>query len=59
MAHTVHCAHDWCDQYSVRVSFRLGVDPAEGEAAHRRKLAEAGWTNVEGRDYCPGHKEES
>ena len=58
MAHTVRCAHDWCDEYSVRVSFSP-APPAQEASAHRRELAKDGWSDHEGRDYCPDHKEGS
>lgn len=54
MAHTVRCAHDDCSELSTRVSFK--PTPREEEAAaHRRALAADGWSDVEGRDYCPDH----
>jgi len=54
MAHTVRCAHNWCDEYSVRVEF-TPTSPEVAAAQHRRALAEVGWTDREGRDYCPEH----
>lgn len=54
MAHTVRCAHDNCPEISTRVAFQ--PKPREQEAAdHRRSLAVDGWSDVEGRDYCPDH----
>jgi hypothetical protein len=54
MAHTVHCDHDLCLEVSTRVSFK--PTPREQLAAdHRRSLTADGWSDVEGRDYCPDH----
>lgn len=54
MAHTIHCAHDDCDEYSCRAPFH--PEPADLQAiAHRAALAADGWGDVEGRDYCPDH----
>ena len=54
MAHTIRCAHDDCLEVSTRVAFQ--PTPREKEAAdHRRSLAADGWSDVEGRDYCPDH----
>lgn len=54
MAHTIRCAHDDCPEISTRVAFQ--PTPREKEAAdHRRSLAADGWSDVEGRDYCPDH----
>lgn len=53
-SHTVHCAADLCDEYSVRVSFQDA--DREGLAhEHRAALVGEGWSDVEGRDYCPDH----
>lgn len=50
--HTVMCAGDWCHETSVRVD--LSGAPAEQVAReHRASLAEDGWQDIEGRDYCP------
>lgn len=54
MAHTIHCAHDECPERSVRVAFKT-ASREEAAAAHRRALAAEGWSDVEGRDYCPDH----
>jgi hypothetical protein len=54
MAHTVRCAQDDCPEYSLRVGFKPASREEEA-ADHRRKLASEGWSDVEGRDYCPDH----
>ncbi|MFI0236338.1 hypothetical protein [Streptomyces sp. NPDC016845] len=54
MAHTIRCAHDDCDEYSLRAA--LQPTPREQEAAdHRHSLTAEGWGDIEGRDYCPEH----
>lgn len=54
MAHTIHCAHDDCLEVSICAAFQ--PTPQEELAAdHRRSLAGEGWSDVEGRDYCPDH----
>jgi hypothetical protein len=54
MAHTIHCAHEDCPELSTAASFKQ--TPREEVAAdHRRSLAAEGWSDVEGRDYCPDH----
>ncbi|MEV5957287.1 hypothetical protein AB0M11_26560 [Streptomyces sp. NPDC051987] len=54
MAHTIRCAHDDCPELSTIASFK--PKPREQQAAdHRRALAAEGWSDVEGRDYCPDH----
>lgn len=54
MAHTIRCAHDDCPEVSTRAAFQ--PTPREELATdHRRALAEEGWSDVEGRDYCPDH----
>jgi hypothetical protein len=55
MAHTIHCAHDDCDEYSCRAPFQ--PEPPDLQAiAHRAALAADGWSDIEGRDYCPDHR---
>lgn len=54
MAHTIHCAYDDCPELSTLAT--LQPTPYEQQAAdHRRALAAEGWSDVEGRDYCPDH----
>ena len=55
MAHTIRCAHDDCDEYSCRATFRPAPSREQEAADHRRSLAADGWADVEGRDYCPDH----
>jgi len=54
MAHTIRCAHDDCPEVSTRAAFN--PTPREQLATdHRRSLAADGWSDIEGRDYCPDH----
>lgn len=54
MANTQQCAYDWCDEWSCRASYR--PISAEQEATeHRASLVKDGWTDLEGRLYCPNH----
>lgn len=55
-SHTIHCANDWCDEYSTRISFQ-GTDTETLAREHRSAIAADGWSDVEGRDYCPEHRE--
>lgn len=54
MAHTIRCAHDDCPEYSLRAAFQPTTREQEA-ADHRRSLTTDGWTDIEGRDYCPDH----
>ena len=54
MAHTIRCAHDDCPEYSLRAACQPTTREKEA-ADHRRSLAGDGWSDVEGRDYCPDH----
>jgi hypothetical protein len=55
MAHTVRRAPAACPEASTRATFQ--PTPRKQVAAdHRRSLAADGWSDVEGRDYCPDHK---
>lgn len=51
-AHTITCAGNWCPEFAVRVSFRA-ISEQEQAPTHRAELASEGWTDIEGRDYCP------
>jgi len=53
-SHSVACAHDDCDEWSHMASFQP-VQPEQLAARHRAGLADEGWTDLEGRDYCPQH----
>lgn len=53
-SHTVRCAADLCDEYSVRVSF-ADTDREGLAREHRAVLVAEGWSDVEGREYCPDH----
>ncbi|MFI7890937.1 hypothetical protein ACIFUY_06690 [Streptomyces sp. CACIS-1.16CA] len=52
--HQITCAADDCDAYSL-TAFLQPITPAERAVRHRRQLAADGWSDVEGRDYCPDH----
>lgn len=43
-----------CHAYAI-TAFYQQIAPAEQAAKHARSLAADGWTDVEGRDYCPVH----
>lgn len=44
-----------CHAYAITAHYqKTTVD--EQAAEHNRKLAADGWSDVEGRDYCPDHK---
>lgn len=47
------CDHDDCLAYVITV--RMSATLTERDTAHRRVLAADGWTDLEGRDYCPDH----
>ncbi|MER6350592.1 hypothetical protein ABT186_01750 [Streptomyces sp. NPDC001634] len=53
-SHSITCAYDDCPEWSTVASLK----PATREqiaAEHRARLAVDGWTDFEGRDYCPDH----
>ncbi|MEU4256302.1 hypothetical protein AB0B42_00520 [Streptomyces fradiae] len=52
--HQVTCAHDWCPEWAITASWHP-IGPQQLAAQHRAELAEDGWTDLEGRDYCPDH----
>lgn len=54
MAHTICCAHNDCPEYSVHVTFQAASRDTEA-TDHRHSIAADGWSDVEGRDYCPDH----
>jgi len=43
-----------CHSYVITGFFQQSTAD-EQAAKHRRELAADGWTDVEGRDYCPDH----
>jgi hypothetical protein len=53
-SHQITCAHDDCGEWSVTAALQ-NDHPAQVAAEHRARLAADGWTDVEGRDYCPDH----
>jgi hypothetical protein len=54
--HQITCAaDDFCPAYSI-TGFFQSTTSTERATTHRRKLAADGWTDHEGRDYCPEHK---
>ncbi|MFF7184675.1 hypothetical protein ACFZAR_05450 [Streptomyces sp. NPDC008222] len=52
--HQITCAHDDCPEWSITTTARR-IHPAWLAAEHRARAAADGWTDVEGRDYCPDH----
>jgi hypothetical protein len=49
------CDHDWCPEWVMTAS-PFTVTPRQHLAAqHYAELAADGWTDLEGRDYCPDH----
>ncbi|MFD9223771.1 hypothetical protein ACFWDI_28160 [Streptomyces sp. NPDC060064] len=55
--HQITCAgDDSCQEYSITAFYQPGTRE-ERAAEHRRKLAADGWTDREGRDYCPEHSQ--
>lgn len=52
--HQITCAHDDCLNWAVTAAFQP-VHPLWLAAEHRARLAADGWTDFEGRDYCPEH----
>ena len=47
------CDHDDCTAYAITAG--LSAARQERDDRHRRMLANDGWTDLEGRDYCPDH----
>ncbi|MFE5630627.1 hypothetical protein [Streptomyces sp. NPDC056543] len=47
------CDHEDCTTYAITAGMSATGD--ELAARHRRMLADDGWTDREGRDYCPDH----
>ncbi|MFH8581690.1 hypothetical protein [Streptomyces zaomyceticus] len=45
------CDCEDCTSYALTAHLRRSDDQA---ALHHQALAQDGWTDVEGRDYCPG-----
>jgi hypothetical protein len=52
--HQITCAHDDCPEWSIRAALQP-TSPDQLAADHRTTLATEGWTDREGRDYCPDH----
>jgi hypothetical protein len=52
--HQITCAHDDCGEWSVTAVLQA-ASPAQIAARHRAQVAADGWTDLEGRDYCPNH----
>lgn len=47
------CDCEDCPSYAITAHIKL-TTPAEQAAQHRRGLATDGWSDHEGRNYCPG-----
>lgn len=45
----------WCDAYAITGHAHAGADGTQA-ARHHARLQARGWTDLEGRDYCPDHK---
>lgn len=52
--HQITCAHDDCGEWSITAVMKT-ASPEQIAADHRARAAADGWTDVEGRDYCPDH----
>lgn len=53
-SHTITCSDEYCLAYSFRGFFQ-GVATEERIRKHRADNVADGWTDHEGRDYCPDH----
>lgn len=51
--HQITCDDD-CTAFAI-TAFLQATTPEERAAKHLRELAADGWTDLEGRDYCPDH----
>lgn len=47
------CDHDDCTAYAITAG--MSATREGRDAKHRRMLADDGWADLEGRDYCPDH----
>jgi hypothetical protein len=47
------CDHDDCTAYAITAG--LSATREERDDRHRRMLTADGWTDLDGRDYCPDH----
>lgn len=54
ICHSVRCCYDECDWYSSQASFTAS-SKEEAATEHRASLVGEGWTDLEGRLYCPEH----
>lgn len=52
--HQTTCDKDDCPAYTITAFYRP-LTRQEQDAKHLRELAADGWTDLEGRDYCPDH----
>lgn len=48
------CDADDCTDYAITAFYRPS-NPGDQSATHNAALAAEGWTDREGRDYCPDH----
>lgn len=52
--HQITCAAEYCSAYSLRGLFQ-GTFTEDLIREHREDNVSDGWTDREGRDYCPDH----
>lgn len=52
--HQTTCDDNDCTAYAI-TAFLQALTREERDAKHLRELAADGWTDLEGRDYCPDH----
>ena len=52
--HQITCAHDDCPEWHLTAALKP-IHPQWLAAEHRDLAAADGWTDLEGRDYCPAH----
>jgi hypothetical protein len=53
-SHQITCAHNDCGEWSITAALQTD-NPEQVAAEHRAQLTADGWTDHEGRDYCPQH----
>jgi hypothetical protein len=52
VTHQIVCAGEDCPEWSITSSLQA-VSRQELAVEHRAQLTVEGWTDLEGRDYCP------
>lgn len=53
VTHQITCAGEDCPEWSITSSMQP-TSRQQLAVEHRAQLAAEGWSDVEGRDYCPG-----